>query len=172
MHGPVRAEALRGARERYDAQEWEGADRLRRGADAQRALEVADVERLARSAYMLGLEDVFLEELERAHQLHARDADVLSAARTAFWLGITLLFQGEMGSAMGWFARAERTLRGQAPSAESGYMLLPAAQGHIVEGRCDAAYEAAGEAAEIGTRFGDRDLVALARHIQGRARLT
>ena len=36
------------------------------------------------AAYMLGLEDVFLEELERAHQLHARDADVLSAARTAF----------------------------------------------------------------------------------------
>ena len=172
MYGPARAEALRGARERYDAQDWEGAYRLLRGADAQRALEVADVERLARAAYMLGLEDVFLQELERAHRMHTRDADALSAARTAFWLGITLLFQGEMGSAMGWFARAERTLQGRAPSAESGYLLLPVAQKHLMGGRCEAAYEAAGEAAEIGARFEDRDLVALARHLQGRARLT
>src|SRR5690606_35762189 len=168
----MRADALKEAGKRYEARDWDTAYRLFRQADEADALEVADVERLARAAYMLGLEDVFLEQLERAHQLHDRDGDVLSVARTAFWLGITLLFQGEMGSAMGWFARAERALQGQVDCAERGYLLLPMTQKHLSDGRYETAFDVAAEAAAIGTRFQDRDLVAIARHLQGRARLS
>ena len=48
-------------------------------------------------------------------------------------------------------------------------MLLPAAEQRLAEGDGAAAHAAAGGAVEIGNRFGDADLVACARHLQGRA---
>jgi tetratricopeptide (TPR) repeat protein len=47
--------------------------------------------------------------------------------------------------------------------------LLPVSEKHLAKGNCKAAYTTASSAASMGERFGDTDLIACARHLQGRA---
>ena len=49
--------------------------------------------------------------------------------------------------------------------------MVPVVERRLDEGDCDAAYAAAEQAAATGERFGEPDLIAIARHQQGRARL-
>ncbi len=80
--------------------------------------------------------------------------------------------RGEMGRASGWLARAQRLLdRDARECAERGYLLLPVVEQRLASGDCEGAYVAAAEAAAIGERCRDADLVACARHQQGRIRL-
>jgi DNA-binding CsgD family transcriptional regulator len=119
---------------------------------------------------MLGRDDDYLSCLEGAHHAHLDAADALRAVRCAFWLGIALMLRQETGRAAGWFARAQRLLeREPRDSVEPGYLLIPVLLGHVSAGDCEAAYATAAEAAEIGQRFGDADLLALAVQEQGHA---
>jgi hypothetical protein len=73
-----------------------------------------------------------------------------------------------VAKAGGWFARAQRIVdREEGDCAERGYVLLPLALRHEATGEHALVAEGAGEAAEIGARFGDRDLFALGAHVQG-----
>jgi ATP/maltotriose-dependent transcriptional regulator MalT len=78
-----------------------------------------------------------------------------------------LALRGEMGPATGWLGRAQRLLEGEGDCAEQGYLLMPVAFQHEAEGDVDGACATAAQAAEIGQRFGDRDLFALAIETQG-----
>jgi DNA-binding CsgD family transcriptional regulator len=92
--------------------------------------------------------------------------------RCAFWIGHNLLFRGETARARGWFARAQRELeRDGRDCAERGWLLVPVWLEQMSRGEWEAGYAAASEAAAIGERFGDADLVWLARDEQGRALL-
>ena len=97
--------------------------------------------------------------------------DVVGAARCAGWLVFVLLNGGEFARAGGWLARARRLLDdgGHDDCAEQGHLLVPVALQRAVEGDWPSAYAISSQAAEIGERFGDVDLVALARNLQGRA---
>jgi DNA-binding CsgD family transcriptional regulator len=55
--------------------------------------------------------------------------------------------------------------------AEQGYLLLPVVEQQLAAGDCEAAYATAASAAAIGDRCGDADLIACARHDQGRIRI-
>jgi DNA-binding CsgD family transcriptional regulator len=80
--------------------------------------------------------------------------------------------RGETGRATGWFAHAHRLLEHDAREcAERGYLLLPIVEQRLDSGDYEAAYAAASDAAAIGERCADPDLVACARHQQGRIRL-
>ena len=80
------------------------------------------------------------------------------------------MFRGEEVKASGWFARAERLLEtAKQDSVERGYLLIPLWLRQIAGGDNAAGFRTAGEAAEIGERFGDSDLVWLARDEQSRA---
>lgn len=46
-----------------------------------------DLELLATSAYMLGLDNEYLGVLERAHHAHVEAGENLRAVRSAFWVG-------------------------------------------------------------------------------------
>jgi len=106
---------------------------------------------------------------ERLHHRWLESGEVVRAARAAFWIGFRLLGFGEIARATGWLARSERLVETHGdPCVERGYLLLPLAHRHFSSGNLDAAYATAGSAAEIGDRFGDRDLAAFARTIQGR----
>jgi DNA-binding CsgD family transcriptional regulator len=80
-----------------------------------------------------------------------------------------MLDAGDRAQATGWTARATRLLdEGQHDCVERGYLLLPLALQLVAQGNMAAALDRFGEAAAIGQRFGDRDLVGLARQGQGR----
>jgi ATP/maltotriose-dependent transcriptional regulator MalT len=160
---------LERGRESYARRAWGDAHRLLSRADQAAPLGGADLERLAMAAYLIGRDDDYLAALDRAHHAYLDAGEGVRAVRCAFWLGLRLLFRGETGRATGWLARAQRLLeREERDCVEQGYLLLPVVNQQIAAGDCDAAYAAATRATEIGDRFGDADLSACARHLQGR----
>lgn len=156
----------------YDRREWREAREALRRADEDSPLGPDDLWLLAVSAFLVGREDEFLSILERTHGLQRERGEPARAARSAFWMGFSLANRGEMAQASGWFGRARRLLD-QAPGehVERGYLLIPRAHQSLEGGDFEAAYDAAGDAAALAERFGDRDLLALALHLQGRARV-
>ena len=159
---------LQQGRESYGASAWANAYEALSLADRAAPLAPDDLELLATAAYMLGREDEWMQILERACQRHSDAGAVLRAARCAFWIGTHLAIRGDMGPASGWLGRAQRLLeREEGECVEQGYMLLPVAFQHEAAGDYDGAAATAGAAAEIGERFGDTDLFALAVHAQG-----
>jgi ATP/maltotriose-dependent transcriptional regulator MalT len=148
---------------------WREANEALSAADRSMTLEPADLERLATSAYMLGRLEHYVEAMGRAHRLHLECEATLPAVRCAFWTGMQLLLAGEMGRGTGWIGRAQRLVDDEVleECAERGYLLLPAAFRCQVGGRYDDGARIASEAAAIGRRCGDRDLFALAVHVQG-----
>lgn len=167
-----RLATLKEGRESYQRRAWSHAYRWLSLADRATPLGSEDLELLAMSAYLVGRDDDYLHTLERAHQAYLDAGKDVQAARCAFWLGLRLFFRGEMGRATGWFARAQRLLEREGHEcAERGYLLLPVVEQQLAAGDCEAAYASAATAVEIGERCRDADLIACARHQQGRIRL-
>ena len=163
---------LRWGRECYARRAWADAYRSLSLADHVARLEAQDLELLAMSAYLIGRDDDYLRALERAHYAHLDARERLGAVRCAFWLWLRLIFRGETGRATGWLARAQRLLEPEEPDcAERGYLLLASVEQHLAAGDCEPAYAAAAAAVEIGERCGEADLIACARHDQGRIQL-
>jgi hypothetical protein len=163
-------EELGQGRESYARRTWADAYKSLSHVDQVAPLGADDLELLATSAYMLGRDDDYLGGLERAHHVYLDAGDASRAVRCAFWVGHNLLFRSKTGPALGWFARAQRLLeREERDCVERGYMLIPALLQHVFSGDFEAAYAIAVETAEIGERFGDQDLVAIALMEQGHA---
>jgi DNA-binding CsgD family transcriptional regulator len=149
---------------------WADAFAALSAADRDVPLEPDDLERLATSAYLIGRDEDSVEVWERAHRELLSQGDALRGLRCAGWLVFVLLIGGEFARAAGWLARARRLLEETTRDcAERGYLLVPEAFQCAFEGDWPRAYAISGEAAEIGTRFGELDLVTLARSLQGRA---
>jgi DNA-binding CsgD family transcriptional regulator len=162
--------ALDRGRESFGRQAWGDAYDHLSAADRMAPLELEDLERLAVAAHLVGRYDDRDDVTLRAHRVCLRLDDTARAARCAFWLGFGLLDRGEFARAGGWFARARRLLDdGQHDCVERGYLILPIAVQSIAEADAATAYATFLQAAEIGERFGDRELVTMARHGQGRA---
>ena len=168
---PAVADLERG-RESYAEGAWLDARERLAAAHAEVKLNPDDLELLARAEYMLGHDDAYVAALERAHHAHARAGDMPRAVRCGFWIGHNMMFRGESVRARGWFARAQRELeRDGRDCVERGWLLIPRWLEQMAGGDYEAGYATAVEAAEIGERFGDADLVWLARDEQGRALL-
>ena len=162
--------ALGRGREAYDLGEWVDAYESLTAADRAAPLSPDDVELLARSAYMLGLDDDYVGNLERAHHGHVDAGDFAPAVRCSWWIGHNWLFRGELTRASGWFGRGHRLLeRIDGDCVEQGYMLIPEWLDQMAGGDDEAGLATAGMAEEIGERFDDPDLVWLARDDQARA---
>lgn len=156
----------------YERRAWDDAYRFLECAGDAAPLAVDDLERLAMSAYLTGRDDAYLRALERTHHAYLDAGACHRAARCAFWLGLRLVFRREMAQAAGWFGRAHRLLEREAHDcAEQGYLMLPHVEQHLAAGNLEAAYAVASGAVVIGERFADADLVACARHLQGRVLL-
>ncbi len=163
---------LERARGLFGQHAWAEAHAAFSCADQEAPLDAEDLELLAQAACLVGRDDEYLETLERAHDARVKAGECAAAARCAFWLGFRLLMRGETGRATGWLARAERLLPQDAEAcAERGYLLLPVVEQRLDAGDFEAAFAAAADAFAIGERCADADLVACARHQQGRIRL-
>jgi DNA-binding CsgD family transcriptional regulator len=156
----------------YVARQWTDAYSAYATADGLEPLTAADLERYATAAYMLGKVPEMLAIQERAHHAYLAGGEGLHAARAALWLASNLASRGKIPQASGWVEVAERILQSAPPDCvERGYLLLPRALRHVMTGEFTEVEVVSGRAAEIGRRFDDPDLTALAAQTQGRALL-
>jgi DNA-binding CsgD family transcriptional regulator len=163
------ADNLNRGRDAFLRQRWTDAYGLLTTANRDEPLEPTDLERLATTAYLLGKDAESAEIWTRAHQEFLGSGAVARAARCAFWLASGLMHQGERARAGGWITRARELLdNARQDCVERGYLLLPVALQRVFAGDAAGAYRMFCQAAEIGDRFRDRDLIALARHSRGR----
>lgn len=163
------ADSLQQGRDAFLRRAWTDACRLLTAADREEPLRSDDLERLATAAYLIGSDAESADAWTRAHQECLRHAAVERAARCAFWLAFGLMQHGERARAAAWTDRARQLLEdGHRNCVEYGYVLVPAALQQLGEGDIAGAHDTFCQASEIGDRFGDRDLMALARHSRGR----
>jgi ATP/maltotriose-dependent transcriptional regulator MalT len=170
--GPGEPGPLERARTCCERRAWADAFAALSQADQLSPLGPEDLERLVLAASLAGHEEAMLPAQERLYHLQLEAGDGLAAARTAFWLGFRLFARGEAGRAGGWLGRAQRLVEKEPQDCvERGYLMLPAGQRLLSLGEASQAHDLAARAAEIGERFGEADLVAFARNLQGRALL-
>jgi DNA-binding CsgD family transcriptional regulator len=163
---------VRQGRAAADDRSWAEAHRLLSEADALSPLSADDLVILATASYMLGRDPEQVQALERAHQLYLADGAIIPAVRAAFWTAINLALRGEWEAASGWLGRSHRLLeRHDGDTVEAGYLLMPRAIQAAMAGNHEAAITATLQAIEIGQRFDEPDLLALAVYEQGRGRI-
>jgi ATP/maltotriose-dependent transcriptional regulator MalT len=162
--------ALEQGRASYARRAWSDAFAQLSSADRESPLEAEDLERVATAAYLVGRYAESEEFWARAHQQLLERGETLRACRCAFWLGLGLVHNGEVARAGGWFARAGRVLEDSGREcAEQGLLLMPQGLRLLGEGDAEGAHAIFTRAIAIGDRFGDPDLLALARLGQGQA---
>jgi DNA-binding CsgD family transcriptional regulator/tetratricopeptide (TPR) repeat protein len=156
-------------REAFARQAWGDAFRHLSAADVEHSLGVEDSERLAVAAYLIGRSDESDDAWTRAHVECVRLGEVARAVRCAFWLAFGLLNKGDLARGSGWVDRAQRLLDDSGVDCvERGYLRYPVALRAVFEGDGATAHAAFTEAVDIGARFGDAELVTLARVGVGR----
>jgi DNA-binding NarL/FixJ family response regulator len=137
-------------------------------ADCAGPLDAEDLELWATTLLMLAEDEAAVATLERVHERYLERGETVRAVRAAIWIGMNLAYSGAVGPASGWLGRAQRLLDEEpGDSVEQGYLLLPLVFRHEAAGEYEEAAAVANQAAVVGQRFGDRDLLALAVHAQG-----
>ena len=167
--GRTPMEQLEHGRACYERRAWREAYVALHCVDQAARLEADDLDRLATAAYLTGRDVEFQDILERLYRVHVDSGDQRPrAARCAFWLALTHMLRGETGRSNAWTARGEQLVAGL-DCVESGYMAIAVAEQQLRDGQPEAAHGTAGRAVAIGESFRDADLIAAARHGQGRA---
>jgi hypothetical protein len=138
-------------------------------ADASGGLSPEDLEGLAQAAWWTGQLADCIAARERAYVAHLDAGNRRRAGAAALELARDYYGRQDASVATAWFKRAERFLQEEPDSVEHGY--LTRMRGVIAfEGQHDleTALTHAERVLTIGTRFGDRDLMALALQDKGR----
>jgi DNA-binding CsgD family transcriptional regulator len=166
-------EALARGRDAYQREAWSEACTWLAQADREVALDPDDLDRLAMASFLIGNDEANVDALTRAHHAYLERGDPIRAARSAVWLAFGMFERPALQAhATGWVARARRLFEECATDcAERGFLLCAEAFLRVRANDAAGAGELFGQAAEIGARFKDRDLLALARHGQGRVLL-
>ena len=163
------AHAIDQGRAAFAARQWRTAYAHLSAADAEGALEPADLERLAAAAYLVGEDERAVALWTRVHHGWIDRGDGERAAYWGYWLAFVQLLAGEPAQATGWLARAQRLDKAPEPGAARGY-------GEVLHGLLAlASRDAAGATARfdaavaLAEKFDDPDLLALGLLGQGQA---
>ncbi|HEX3669174.1 MAG TPA: LuxR C-terminal-related transcriptional regulator [Acidimicrobiia bacterium] len=159
--------ALDRGRESFRRRAWADAYAELSAADRDAPLGLDDLEMLAAAAALAGDDPASTDAWARAHQEYVRAGDPAQAVRCAFWLVLGLMLRGELAPAAGWLARAQRLAGDVQGRAEEGCLLLGDAVQLMFAGDAEGANAMYSRAAEIGVRFGDPDVTAMARLGEG-----
>jgi len=165
------ADTLDEARKALDRHAWGDALNLLRQADATKSLDAEGLEMLADAAWWMAEPDESLAARERAHAAFAAAGNTRRAAAIALRLGQDNGNKRAYAAAGAWLERAGKLLEGDEDCVEYGYLLFAQiAVGHAEMG-LDATVAIARRAADLGKRFGDRDLQAFAAMGEGLTRI-
>jgi DNA-binding CsgD family transcriptional regulator len=165
--------SLADAREAFARHAWADAFRTFQATDADAPLAPDDLDRLSTAAALTGDHAAAVAARTRAHAGYVDRGDLVRAANCAFWLGFLISNRpDQQAQSGGWFARARRLLEDVGtPCVEQGWLIGAAAHQRSLQNDLPAAYAGFDEARDVGRRFHDRDLVALATYGQGRVLL-
>jgi len=163
------SDPLLAAREALKRWAWREAYDHLIAADASGRLSAEELEGLAQAAWWTGRLSDCIAARERAHAAHLEAGNHRRAGAVALELARNYYGKQNSSVATAWFKRAERLLDQEPDSVEHG---------HLARMRCVLAFEgerdfeaALGHAEQtlaIGTRLGDRDLMALGLQDRGR----
>ncbi|MFQ5954678.1 MAG: adenylate/guanylate cyclase domain-containing protein [Kiloniellales bacterium] len=161
--------AIQEGREALQRHAWSDAFAIFAKADAAGSLSPEELEMLAESAWWSGQVDDCINALERAYTAHLEGGHRGRAAMVSIALAEHHFHKLAHSVGSAWLMRAERLLEDEPESVEHGYL----ARFHAVialeaDGDLDRALELAERVLELGTRFSDRDLRALALQDRGR----
>jgi class 3 adenylate cyclase len=155
-----------------------GRDALRRHAwrdaydllsEADEGLTASDLEGLAQAAWWTGRMSRSIEAGERAFAAYVKAGNSTRAARVALTLAKDNYTKGSSAAGAAWLARAEKILAAEREAVEHGYLArLKAVLVFERGGDTSEALDHAERAFELGTKFRDRDLQALALNDRGR----
>ena len=163
---------LAAAHEAYQQGDWPTAFEQFTIADSQQSLSAGHLWDFSVACAMIDRDDDYFQVLERAFDAYLNGGEPTSAIRCAFWLGMRSLMVGEVSRGTGWLARAQRLLAREASeSVEHGYLRLSNAERQLAAGEYEDAFSTAANAVALAERFDDQDLLSLALHVQGRARI-
>ncbi len=152
------------ARALFAQQAWGEACAQLSAADREAALAPEDLERLAIAAHLVGRDAESTDAWTRAHHAFLAQGAAPGAARCAVWLGFTSLIQGESAKSGGWLARGQRLLDdGGLDCVERGYLLMLQGLRRMWEGDNTTIHATFDQAARLGERFGDAQLMAFGR---------
>ena len=158
------------ARKSFEQHTWTESYSLFEAAHRETPLEPEDLERLATATYLMGREDESEAVWERAHRAFLERGDREGAARSACWLALGLQLRGAFAPASGWFARAQHILdEGHIECVVRGFLLIPSAIQHVVQGDAAVGDALFSQAADIARRYGNPDLACKAAQGRGRA---
>jgi ATP/maltotriose-dependent transcriptional regulator MalT len=162
---PDVATQLGQARELHAQSRWDEAYRQFAAADDAERLDVADLERYAETAQILGRGDEAIQILRRAFDTRIAAGEVGHAITCAFWLWQALIVNAEFARASGWAAQLRRTV----PDLDNGWLLVTDAYFLIAAADYDQAAQLLARAADAASRQGETDLLAFATTVWGRA---
>jgi DNA-binding CsgD family transcriptional regulator len=163
---------LNRGRDAFARRAWGEAFAALAAADREDRLPPQDLQLFATAAYLTGHPSESADAWTRAHSELLARGDVPQSVRCAVRLGMDLMNAGEYVRGGSWVLRAKQLLD-EHPSdcVEQGYVLMPIAIRRIMDGDVSGACALFQQTEEIGRRFGDSDLVTMARHGVGRARI-
>ena len=160
-------DSLEAGRQAAQRHAWRDAYALLQSADAEGRLTAEDLESLAEAAWWTGRLDEAIALRERAYAAYVQAGEKRKAAAIALTLSTDNLTRGSMSVSGGWLARAERLLADEPEAAEHGHVALVRGLTAFDLGDLETARREVGKAQELGARFGDRNLEALALVFKG-----
>jgi DNA-binding CsgD family transcriptional regulator len=159
------------ARAAYERRDWLRACDAYRATLDEGSLGGEDLYAYANTYWWLGRLDEALPILGDAHQALLREAAPRTAALVALDTGYTFALRGDDAQASGWMARAARLLEREGDCAERGYLVYCDAEEALGVADLDRVLTLIDDVRDIGRRFDDPCLVALAALVEGRARI-
>jgi class 3 adenylate cyclase len=157
------------ARKALNDHAWQDAYDLFVSQVERQELSAEDCERLGEAAWWSAHPDESLEAFERAFSAHTAEGNPRRAAYIAMRLAIEHADRLDAALWSGWLRRAIRLLADEPDCVEKGYLELCLVRTSFERGAVDEAIEHADRAHELGTRFGDPDLIAYGLVLRGAA---
>jgi class 3 adenylate cyclase len=160
-------DSLAAGREAARRHAWRDAYELLRSADGEGRLEAEDLQDLGEAAWWTGHLEEALSLRERAYAAFVEAGEKRRAAVLAVMLGMDHLVRSATSVSSGWLARAERLLANEPEGPEHGHLAQARGVTAYEMGDLETATRELRRSRELGARFGDRNLEAMALVFEG-----